>query len=139
METEISKSKFKAHALVWWVNGDARLSAHAQALIEQEFASGSGQVLVSAISAWEIAMLVARGRMALAVELDEWLLALESLDGLALLPVSAQVAVQSARLPGEFHKDPADRMIVALARAHNAVLITADEKIQRYPHVRWAW
>jgi len=94
---------------------------------------------VSAISAWEIAMLVERGRIALAMDLDEWLQAVESLDGIALVPLSVQLAVQSATLPGEFHKDPADRMIVALARERNAVLVTADDRIQRYPHVRWAW
>ena len=127
------------HALVWWVNGDDRLSAPARALIEQSVASTNGRVLVSAISAWEIAMLVERGRVALAMDLDEWLLAVESLEGVTLVPLSAQLAVQSATLPGEFHKDPADRIIVALAREQNAVLVTADEKIQRYPHVRWAW
>lgn len=127
------------HALVWWVNGDDRLSARARELIEQSVASTNRRVLVSAISAWEIAMLVERGRVALAMDLDEWLLAVESLEGVALVPLSAQVAVQSATLPGEFHKDPADRIIVALAREQNAVLVTADEKIQRYPHVRWAW
>ena len=47
--------------------------------------------------------------------------------------------LHSAPSPGDFHKDPADRMIVALARERNAVLVTADDKIQRYPHVRWAW
>ena len=84
-------------------------------------------------------MLVARGRIALAMDLDEWLQAVESLDGIALVPVTAQAAVQSATLPGDFHKDPADRMIVALARERNAVLVTADDKIQRYPHVHWVW
>jgi PIN domain nuclease of toxin-antitoxin system len=127
------------HALVWWVSGDGRLSARARDLIEQTVASAGQQVLVSAISAWEIAMLVERGRIALAMDLDEWLVALESLEGVTLVPVSVQVAVQSATLPGTFHKDPADRMIVALAREQNAVLVTADENIQRYPHVRWHW
>lgn len=127
------------HALVWWVNEDDRLSAPARELIDRESAAGNGQVLVSAITAWEIAMLVERDRIALAMDLDEWLLTVESLEGIAVVPVSARVAVQSATLPGAFHKDPADRMIVALARERNAVLVTADEKIQRYPHVRWAW
>lgn len=127
------------HALVWWINGDERLSPAARELIEQSAAESGRRVLVSAISAWEIAMLVERGRIALAMDLDEWLQAVEGLDGVALVPVSVQAAVQSATLPGEFHKDPADRMIVALARAQNAVLVTADDKLQRYPHVRWIW
>lgn len=96
-------------------------------------------MLVSAITAWEIAMLVERGRIALAMDLDEWLRAVESLEGVSIIPVTVQMAVQSVTLPGEFHKDPADRLIVALARVQNAPIITADEKIQAYPHVRWIW
>ena len=124
--------------LIWWVNGDDRLSPPARAAIEATLA-GNSQVLVSAISAWEIAMLVQRDRMALAMDLDEWLRSVQSLDGVALIPITPQVAAQSASLPGEFHKDPADRIIVALAREQNAPLVTADTKIHRYPHVRWVW
>ena len=126
------------HALIWWVNGDARLAPTAKTIIEDSL-SGNSQVLVSAISAWELALLVQRGRIALAMEMDEWLRAVESIEGVSIVPVSAQMAVQSVNLPGEFHKDPADRMIVALARELNAPVITADEKIHRYPHVRWLW
>lgn len=125
------------HALIWWVNGDALLSAPAKTAIQA--AQQGGRVLVSAISIWEIAMLVERGRIALAMDLDQWLSAVQDLDGVDVIPVSAQVAMQSANLPGEFHKDPADRMIVALARELNAPVITADQKIQRYAHVRWVW
>jgi PIN domain nuclease of toxin-antitoxin system len=55
------------------------------------------------------------------------------------MPISPRLAVQSVRLPGAFHKDPADRLIVALARELNAPLLTADEKIQGYPHIKWIW
>lgn len=126
------------HALVWWANDDGRLAPTAKSTIEKALA-GNGQVLVSAISAWELAMLVQRGRIALAMDLDEWLRAIQSIDGVSVVPVTAQVAVQAVNLPGQFHQDPADRMIVALARELNAQLITADERIQRYPHVRWLW
>jgi PIN domain nuclease of toxin-antitoxin system len=94
---------------------------------------------VSAISAWEIAMLIDRNRVALAMDLDEWLAAVQSIDGITVVPITPQLAVQSVRLPGAFHKDPADRMIVALAREQNAVLISADDKIRQYPHVRSLW
>lgn len=60
-------------------------------------------------------------------------------QGVELIPINARVAVQVAQLPGEFHKDPADRFIVALARECNVPLLTADEMIQRYPHVRSVW
>lgn len=126
------------HALIWWVTGDSRLSTAARTVLDAASQDG-GEVLVSAISAWEIAMLVQRDRLALAMDLEEWLRAVESIEGVTVVPISVSLAVQSVNLPGEFHKDPADRMIVALARERNAQLVTADEKIQAYPHVRWLW
>lgn len=125
------------HALLWWVSGDERLSQTASNAIGHE--QQHGHIHISAISAWEIAMLVEKGRLALAMDLDEWLLAVQSLPKVSLIPVTPRVAVQSTRLPGSFHNDPADRMIVALAREENVPLVTADEQIQHYPHVRWIW
>lgn len=55
------------------------------------------------------------------------------------MPVDNATAIHSVRLPGQFHKDPADRMIVALARHLSLQLVTADEKILRYPHVKTVW
>jgi PIN domain nuclease of toxin-antitoxin system len=126
------------HALIWWLVDDKRLSRSARSTIDKSIANGEG-VVISAISAWEVAMLVKRGRLALSMAVDEWLLAVGSIEGVSIVPITAEVAVHSANLPGEFHQDPADRMIVALARERNAVLLTADEKIHRYPHVRWGW
>ena len=126
------------HALVWWASTDQRLSRPARQAIESELASGAS-LLVSAITCWEIAALVARGRLALSCDLDTWLDALESLECLEFVPIGSRLTVQSTRLPGSFHKDPADRFIVALARERGATLITADEQIQRYPHVKWLW
>jgi len=126
------------HALVWWVDGGERLSPAAAEAIEVE-ASHDGRILISVITAWEIAMLVQRDRLVLALDLDAWLSAVESIDCVEFVPLAPRVAVQAARLPGEFHKDPADRFIVSLARERGAPLITADEKIQSYPHVRWIW
>ncbi|MCP4377740.1 MAG: type II toxin-antitoxin system VapC family toxin [bacterium] len=126
------------HALIWWVNGDVQLSPRARKAIEKELA-GDGQILVSAITAWEIAMLVAKSRLALTMNIDDWLSTVASIEGVAFVPVDPYVAVQSVRLPGEFHPDPADRMIVALARHHSVPLVTADAKIQAYRHVKTVW
>lgn len=126
------------HVLVWWVAGSSLLSPVAGRAIAKE-QKNPGQILVSAITAWEIAMLVRKGRMELAMELDDWLAAVENMGAVRVVPVSLQVAVQSVRLPGEFHSDPADRMIVALAREVNAPLVTADNKMHAYPHVRCIW
>ena len=57
-------------------------------------------------------------------------------SGITVLPLTPDIAVESVQLPGEFHRDPADRILVATARIHACPLVTADEKILAYPHVR---
>lgn len=126
------------HVLIWWVNGNAQLSQRARKAIEREL-EGEAQVMVSAISAWEIAMLVAKGRLALTMDIDDWLTTVTSIEGVSFAAVDPYVAVQSVRLPGEFHPDPADRLIVALARHYSAPLVTADSKIHAYRHVKTIW
>ena len=118
------------HALVWLLQGSERLGPGARALIEAA-AKGDG-AFVAAISAWEIAMLVAKGRLALDREVGEWLDAALALPGLRLAPLDPQVAVDSTRLPGQPHGDPADRLIVATARRHTATLITDDAQVLAY-------
>lgn len=127
------------HALIWWVNGDGQLSSEAKIAIENELTAEDGVVLVSAISAWEIALLVSVDRLTLTMGVDDWLQTASDIDGVRFVPVDNEIGVESTRLPGEFHKDPADRMIVALARHLNAPLVTADTKIQNYKHVRSIW
>lgn len=126
------------HALVWWAAEDARLTAKASRAIDEE-QLGNGHCLVSAISFWEIALLIKKKRMILTMDLDEWLATVEAIEVVNVVAISARTAVQSVRLPGEFHDDPADHMIVALAREVNAPLVTADGKIRAYPHVRCIW
>jgi PIN domain nuclease of toxin-antitoxin system len=117
------------HALLWWVNGDSQLSPLALDAIEHEMQASEGEILISAISAWETALLVEKGRLTLSMTTDDWLETVEEIEGVRFVAVDVATAVESTRLPGEFHRDPADRMIVALARRFNAGLITADEKI----------
>ncbi|MBN7797392.1 type II toxin-antitoxin system VapC family toxin [Parahaliea mediterranea] len=127
------------HVLVWWVNGDSQLSKKAKATIDKELASEDGVVVVSSISAWEIAMLVNADRLILTMGVDDWLATVSEIEGVRFTSVDNEVAVESTRLPGAFHKDPADRMIVALARHLNAALITADNAIRGYKHVKSIW
>ncbi len=127
------------HTLIWWVNGDSQLSPNAKAAIDHEQRHEDGIILVSAISAWEIALLVGRDRLTLGMNLDDWLETVSEIEGLRFVPVDEVVGVESTRLPGGFHKDPADRMITALARHFNAPLVTADERIRAYKHVRSIW
>jgi PIN domain nuclease of toxin-antitoxin system len=84
-------------------------------------------------------MLTERGRLALAMEISPWLALVEQIERLRFVPVDNAIALASVALPGEFHKDPADRIIVATARALGAPVISADEKIRSYPHVRSVW
>lgn len=123
------------HILVWWCDGDSKLSEAANSRIEKALKSGE-DILVSSISAWEVAMLVSKKRLTLTMDVDNWLQTVSEIEPVKFVPVDNKVAVESTRLPGEFHKDPADRMIVALARTLSAPLITTDEKILNYPHVK---
>jgi PIN domain nuclease of toxin-antitoxin system len=90
---------------------------------------------VSAISCWEIAKLVEHDRLALPLPVEEWLTTALSYPGIELVPITPRIAVESTQLPGDFHNDPSDQLIVATARVLNCVLLTADHKIRRYTHV----
>lgn len=126
------------HVLLWWVSGDtARLSVIAAQAIEQELAGG--RIVISSFSAWELAMLVERGRIALSMDVETWLSVVGRIEAVRFVPVDNEIGFRSVTLPGVFHKDPADRIIVATARKLAAPLITADEKILAYPHVRTLW
>lgn len=127
------------HTLIWWVNGDSQLSSQAKTVIEHEHQDEDGIILVCAISAWEIALLVGRDRLTLTMNLDDWITTVKEINGLRFVPVDETLGIESTRLPGDFHKDPADRMITALARHFNVPLVTADEKIRAYKHVRSIW
>lgn len=121
------------HIWIWHVQGDSRLTADYAAVIQQYEPIGLG---VSAISMWEVAKAVERGRLSLPVTVEDWLTLALSYPGVRLLPLTSQIAVESTRLPGNFHKDPADQIIVATARVYNYPLVTFDKEILIYPRVK---
>lgn len=125
------------HILLWWVNDPATLSVPAQKAIAS--AAESRAVYVSAISSWEIAMLVARGRLRLALDVRDWLCRCEALPFLTFVPVNTAIAVESVRLPEFPHADPADRIIAATALSLGARLVTKDDKLRNYPRVETVW
>jgi PIN domain nuclease of toxin-antitoxin system len=94
------------------------------------------QIAISAISCWEVAMLSSLGKISFQVSLREWMGAALSTTGITLLPLTPDIAIESAHLPGVIHRDPADRILIATARVHACPLITADEKILAYQHVK---
>ncbi len=127
----VNKTEFKAKALEYL--------RHVENSGEPLVVTDHGQPTISSISAWEVAMLVAHGRLALTMAVDDWLDTVARIEGVRFIAVDHQVAVASSQLPEPFPNDPADRIIVALARQLNAPLVTADSKLQQYPHIHTLW
>ncbi len=124
-------------AWLWWLHDPSRLSVRARkAIVQAE--KGDGMV-VSAISVWEVATKCALGKLVLPLQIEAWFALARTYPSIVIEPVSAEDALASAGLPGEFHKDPADRLIVALARRLQVSLVTADGLIRAYPHVVTTW
>ncbi len=121
------------HVWIWWLSEPERLSAAQRAVLAR--AQGEGGIGVSVLSCWEVAKLVERGRITLDRPVDEWLRNALSDSGVRLLDLTPAVAVASTQLPGAFHRDPADQIIVATARLLGATLVTSDRKILDYEHV----
>lgn len=125
------------HALIWLIDSPDRLGAASRKAVEA--ARKTGQVFASSISAWEIHMLCARGRLRFAVEPEVWLSRCERISFLHFMPVDNEIARLSVQLPDPFHADPADRMIVATARFLGCPVATCDAKIRSYPHIKTVW
>ena len=121
------------HIWIWWVHGSDRLSQTQLEVIE---ANEDGVIGVSAISLWEIAKLVENGRLELPVSLEKWFSQALNYPGVQIIELTPEIATESTRLPGEFHRDPADQIIVATARVMKCKLVTSDEKILNYSHVK---
>ncbi len=124
-------------AVIWTAHKDP-LREPAATKLQDAYRRG-GQLFVSPITAWEIAMLVAKGRIALALDPGPWFQRFCELPSVTLAAMPVSVLVSSTTLPGTPPPDPADRIIVATARAFGYVLATRDAKILEYGtqgHVR---
>ena len=121
------------HAWIWWLHDEQWLT---QAQKEAIQANEADVIGVSAISCWEIAKLVQRGRLELFCPLKEWFELALGYPGMYLLELTPEIAIESVYLPGEFHRDPADQIIVATARVYGCPLVTSDGRILNYPHVK---
>jgi PIN domain nuclease of toxin-antitoxin system len=126
------------HIWLWYVEGEVeQFSRRIEPLVEA--AVRRGGILVSAISVWEIARLEASRRIDLSVDVRTWMARALDFPGVRLKGLSPSIALESTRLPGELHRDPADRMLIATARLLGAALVTRDERILAYGragHVR---
>ena len=121
------------HIWAWWTHGDDRLTKTQEEIIK---ANETDVIGVSAISCWEIAKLVQYKRLELPCSLDQWFEQALGYSGLRLMELTPEVAIESTRLPGDFHRDPVDQIVVATARVHRCPLVTSDNRILRYPHVQ---
>jgi PIN domain nuclease of toxin-antitoxin system len=123
------------HYWIWLQSGaKEQLTPKIVRLIEQ--AAARGGLLLSVISVWELGVLEAKGRIRLQLPCDQWVREALATPGLSLAPLTPEVAIDSSRLPGSFHGDPADRIIVATARALGARLLTRDTKMIEYGRQR---
>jgi PIN domain nuclease of toxin-antitoxin system len=118
------------HVWIWFMLANTELAISGRAAINR--AAASGQLRIAAISVWEAALLASRGRIALGRPLAQWLGEAVSAPGLSIEPLLPQIAVEGCCLPEAFHRDPADRMIVATARVTGATLMTRDRRILDY-------
>lgn len=124
-------------AWVWWCASPEKLSIPAREVVEREAASGA--LRLSMISVWEVAKLVERGKLAFSIPCRQWIEHALNKEGLEVYPLAAEICVDSTELPGVFHGDPADEIIVATARSASAAIVTCDRKIRDYPHVATLW
>lgn len=115
------------HALLWWLDGDERLSLTARSFI----ADKSNVVLVSAASAWEIATKVRIGKLPGAVEVAERFVEVVREQDFNLLSISAEHAKRAGLFPGE-HRDPFDRMLIAQSQIENLALVSKESLFKRF-------
>lgn len=122
------------HVWLWWLHDPSRLSDQVKAAIAVE--ESQNGILVSTISVWEIAVKSSIGKLTLPLALDEWYAMAQAYPGVMIEPLLPLDTIASTQLPGEFHKDPADRILIAIARRYDIALATFDTQILNYPHVK---
>ncbi|WP_392479876.1 type II toxin-antitoxin system VapC family toxin [Nostoc sp. C110] len=125
------------HVWLWLLHNPSQLSSQAQAAIDSE--EPQSGLLVSTISVWEIAIKFSIGKLTLPLPIDEWYSLARTHSGIVIESLNPLDAIASTQLPDNFHKDPADRIIVAIARRYGIPLVTCDAKILNYPHVQTIW
>ncbi len=113
------------HILIWWINQTPnKLKPHVISLIEE-----ASQPAISCISCLEVAWLVKRQRICLEMLLEQWID--QTVKLVDILPVTGQIALQSAALP-EHHRDPMDRLIISTALHHQIQLLSFDSEFAKY-------
>ena len=124
------------HTWIWWESEDpTAIAASQQDAIRRELRPG-GVIGISAITCWEIAMLVEGQRLDLhGRDALSWLRTSLTYSNVQLIPITPEIAVRAYTIPEPFHRDPADRILVATALEYSCPLVTSDGRILDYPHV----
>jgi len=125
------------HAWLWFISEPEILSKKAAKAVSA--AVKEKCVFVSSISAWEVALLVAKKRLELSLDVTDWIAKSESLPFIQFIEVSNSIGVKSVNLPPPLHTDPADRIIIATALSAGVPLVTKDKKLLNYRHVKTIW
>ena len=123
------------HVLVWAVAEPKRLSKAAAATSRR--AEKGGGVAIAAITLWELAVLLTRGRIRVYGTVDDSIRFLT--EGVIVKPITAEIAALAAQFPSEYPSDPVDRLIGATARAEGIALVTRDEKVRASPLLHTIW
>jgi PIN domain nuclease of toxin-antitoxin system len=123
----VNRPLLDTHAWVWWICGDPRLTAREREALDN--LPPTERPVLAEISLWEVAMLVERGRLHLDMDLERWLSVASAPATVGLARVTPAVAAEVALLPDKFHRDPADRLIVATARVMKLRVLTRDRMI----------
>lgn len=118
------------HVWFWLAIGEGGLIGKTVDAIQE--AALRSRILIPAIAVWELAMLERRGKISLDKPAKQWIQDALTAPGLTLAALTPEISVESCILPGNFHKDPADQMIVATARIERAILVTRDKRILDY-------
>jgi PIN domain nuclease of toxin-antitoxin system len=116
------------HVITWLAGG---MAIQAAAREEIGRAVTENTAFISAISAWEIAQLVVRGRVSMQMAPGQWIDQFLTATGCSALPLTLESAIAAALLP-PIHRDPADRFLIATAMLNDLALITRDTKILDY-------
>jgi len=122
------------HAWVWWTGRTERL--HPEEIAALDALPADERPYLCDISLWEVATLAARDRLSLTSRLDEWLDDAAHPRSVRLLSITPGIAADVARLPDTFHRDPADRIIVATCQAMGLSIVTHDRPMLRSRLVR---
>lgn len=125
------------HVWIWWVSSPALLSSPARAAVNQSLVKK--RIYISSMSAWEVALLVRKGRLQLTMDVGDWIRVSEDLPFIRFVPVSNSIALKSIVSDMKSLVDPIDRLIVATAMDLNLKLISKDDKIRKNAPVETIW